>query len=209
MNIEIIKEKRKSIILKVLSCEKAVLKVPLHISDKRVNEFIKSKTRWLDRVARKMEEKQEFSCSFDFNNFIYLHGKKIDRKNNLIEHFDEMSEAQKSKAIKEFYLSHFDYLINLTKEISEGSNLKYKDIKPLNSVRIWGSYNVNGCIKLNWKLLVLPENLVKYVICHELCHSKYMNHKPIFWREVQRICPNCKELRKELENYSFLLNSNL
>ena len=59
MNIEIIKEKRKSIILKVLSCEKAVLKVPLHISDKRVNEFIKSKTRWLDRVARKMEEKQE------------------------------------------------------------------------------------------------------------------------------------------------------
>ena len=49
------------------------------------------------------------------------------------------------------------------------------------------------------------KDLIDYIIVHELCHSKFMNHKPQFWKEVEKYCPNYKILRQKIKEYSFLL----
>lgn len=68
----------------------------------------------------------------------------------------------------------------------------------------WGSCDAKRVIKLNWRLTMLPAELRDYVILHELCHLKEMNHSSAFWGEVARCCPDYKHLRRELKEYSFL-----
>ena len=62
----------------------------------------------------------------------------------------------------------------------------------------WGSCNSRREVRLTWRLVKAPEDLVDYVICHELAHLRHMNHSRAFWAEVERQCPGHRELRKQL-----------
>ena len=48
----------------------------------------------------------------------------------------------------------------------------------------------------------MPAELMDYVIIHELCHRKYMNHSKEFWDEVSRYCPDYAAKRQKLKDYS-------
>ncbi len=58
----------------------------------------------------------------------------------------------------------------------------------------WGSCSSRGVISLNCKLLFLPPELVRYVLLHELCHTRHMNHSKDFWNCLKTIEPSCREL---------------
>jgi predicted metal-dependent hydrolase len=62
----------------------------------------------------------------------------------------------------------------------------------------WGSCNTRREVRLAWRLVKAPRELVDYVICHELAHLRQMNHSAAFWAEVARQCPDYKRLRAEL-----------
>jgi predicted metal-dependent hydrolase len=66
------------------------------------------------------------------------------------------------------------------------------------AVARWGSCNTRREVRLAWRLVKAPPELVDYVICHELAHLRHMNHSPAFWAEVERLCPGHRELRKRL-----------
>lgn len=76
----------------------------------------------------------------------------------------------------------------------------------LNKIRIkqikyaWGSCTSNKNITINYELIKYEEDVIEYVIVHELCHLKYMNHSKSFWKLVEKYIPNYKELRKKLKN---------
>lgn len=205
MKVEVIRERRKTVVLTLIDAENAVLKVPQSLSDKKVSQFLADKKRWLERKASKVKENEEFSKEYQVLKYFYLFGKRVDLFSNLIFGFDELSEQDKVLAVRKAYLTHFSNLEKLAKLLSLETGLGYEKIKPIDSVRVWGSYSSVRIMKLNWRLLILPENLVRYVICHELCHSKHMNHKPQFWKEVSRYCPEYKKDREELKRFAFLL----
>lgn len=62
----------------------------------------------------------------------------------------------------------------------------------------WGSCNSRREVRLAWRLVKAPLELVDYVICHELAHLRHMDHSPAFWAEVERQCPGHAALRKRL-----------
>jgi len=66
----------------------------------------------------------------------------------------------------------------------------------------WGSAGSNGAIRLNWHLVHLPMALLDYVVAHELCHLKEMNHGPAFWAEMQALMPDFAARRRELKKVS-------
>ena len=208
MKIKLIKEKRKTIVLKVIDSNNAVLKVPKTISDKKIEEFLKSKENWLKKTSTRMKDNESFSTDFDFEKFIYLNGKTFVSTKEISLEFDKLDSEGKKEEIRKYYLSMFWKLEELADKLSSETGLKYNEIKMTDSVRIWGSYNSKRQMKLNFKLLILPENLIEYVIYHELCHSIHMNHKPQFWKDLEKICPNYKALKKELNKYSFVLKTN-
>lgn len=70
---------------------------------------------------------------------------------------------------------------------------------------LWGSSSLRGVINLNIRLQLLPVEVVDYVIIHELAHQRHMNHSATFWKEVERICPEYREHRAHLRQWSSLL----
>ena len=74
-----------------------------------------------------------------------------------------------------------------------------------NKVRIrdikyaWGSCSANKNVTISYKLIYYSKDVIKYVILHELCHIKYMNHSKAFWDLVANYMPNYKEIKKEFK----------
>jgi predicted metal-dependent hydrolase len=67
-----------------------------------------------------------------------------------------------------------------------------------NQATRWGSCSRSGNLSFNYRLVQLPPNLADYIIVHELCHRKELNHSSAFWALVQKAVPNFKSLRVEL-----------
>ena len=64
----------------------------------------------------------------------------------------------------------------------------------------WGSCSSKGNLNFNCLLLLAPPEVLDYVVVHELCHRKEMNHSPRFWAEVARVMPDYKVRRKWLKD---------
>lgn len=66
---------------------------------------------------------------------------------------------------------------------------------------VWGSCNSLGDINLSWRLLKVPEDLREYVIVHEVCHRRHMNHGKRFWALVGKFIPDYVEKRRALAKH--------
>ena len=64
----------------------------------------------------------------------------------------------------------------------------------------WGSCSANGNLNFNCLLMLCPEEVRDYVVIHELCHRKHLNHSAEFWMEVERHCPDYRIYRKWLKD---------
>ncbi|HEX8158152.1 MAG TPA: SprT family zinc-dependent metalloprotease [Solirubrobacteraceae bacterium] len=62
----------------------------------------------------------------------------------------------------------------------------------------WGSCSSSGAMSFNWRLLLAPEPVLDYVIWHEACHLRVMDHSPRFWALVRRHCPGYEAQRRWL-----------
>jgi predicted metal-dependent hydrolase len=62
----------------------------------------------------------------------------------------------------------------------------------------WGSCTARGAMSFNWRLLLAPEPVLDYVVWHEACHLRVMDHSPRFWALVRRHCPDFEEHRRWL-----------
>lgn len=62
----------------------------------------------------------------------------------------------------------------------------------------WGSCSKAGNLNFNWKLVLMPPEILDYVVVHELTHRKQMNHSPAFWAEVAKEIPDYQQRRQKL-----------
>lgn len=65
----------------------------------------------------------------------------------------------------------------------------------------WGSCSSSGTLSFNYRLMLAPPPILDYVIVHELCHIKHMNHSADFWHAVEEILPDYKEKRAWLKEH--------
>jgi len=110
---------------------------------------------------------------------------------------------------KEDYLKYKEEVYNLILKRLEYYNrvynYKYNKIRIKNQKSRWGSCSSQKNLNFNYKILFLKDYMQDYIIVHELCHLKEMNHSQRFWNLVSQSIPNYINIRKELKDYKILI----
>ena len=98
-------------------------------------------------------------------------------------------------------------LIRQAREILSGKVARFAALMGVSYGRItvrsqrsrWGSCSAKGNLSFNCLLMLAPEPVQDYVVVHELCHRKEMNHSPQFWAEVEKVLPDYRQYIKWLK----------
>lgn len=89
-----------------------------------------------------------------------------------------------------------------TQTLADKYDFRFSSVKIQSSKSRWGSCSGAKNINFSFYLMLLPQHLVDYVILHELCHTKEMNHSEHFWALMDKVTGNqSKNLRRELKKY--------
>jgi predicted metal-dependent hydrolase len=82
--------------------------------------------------------------------------------------------------------------------LSQAHGLQATGVGLSDARRRWGSCGAGGRVLLNWRLMLMSDRLIDYVIAHELAHLRELNHSPRFWAVVARLYPDYPSARREL-----------
>ena len=149
--------------------------VPFGVSFARAEAFARSKAEWMKKHLRKMRRLEQAHIRFSKNSV------KIDKA------------TAKKKLVKRL------------NELSEQHGLPYNRVFIRNQKTRWGSCSGKDNISLNCKLANLPEELIDYIILHELVHTRVKNHSKKFWQELNKLVGDARKLDKRLNEYRMLL----
>lgn len=117
--------------------------------------------------------------------FINIHTKK------------ELIEKYIVKLLSDRYYERLKNYLDVINSQTYNFNVRGFDLKLVGSK--WGHCTHDNRIMINLKLLNAQKAILDYVIIHELAHIRVKNHSAQFWREVEKFCPNYRELRKSLK----------
>ena len=90
-------------------------------------------------------------------------------------------------------------------ELSKEHKFQYNKVSIRSQRTRWGSCSSKNNISLNMKLLHLPDQLIDYILLHELVHTRVKNHSQDFWSELETIVPNARTVDRQLRDYQFCL----
>lgn len=95
-----------------------------------------------------------------------------------------------------------DILPRRLQQLAKQHEFRYTSVSVRNSHSRWGSCSSRGSINLSIYLVLLDDKLIDYVLLHELCHTREMNHSQRFWNLLDSVCRcNSKELRNRLRTF--------
>lgn len=124
-----------------------------------------------------------------------------DQSNKVVQHDDQLivPNQQAGQHIKQWVLQQAKLVLpDRLAALAKIHHFNYQQCKVRHAKSRWGSCSSQGIINLNAALLFVPAELLDYVLLHELCHTRQMNHSDKFWMEMQRVDANYKNHRQQL-----------
>lgn len=200
----ILRSRRRTLTITV-SEGKVVVRAPLGASDELVGRFVAEKEGW---ILKKIEEQTggEFAD--------VMAGKTLldDGVRKPVKYGAARSEEKggefflkNERAVRPFFeRTRCLFLPDEVFELSRRTGMMPADVSVRDFKARWGCCDADGRIRLNWRLVMLPPVLREYVLIHELCHLKEMNHSAAFWKLVGKHCGDYRQRRRQLKKYSFL-----
>jgi hypothetical protein len=164
------KKNLKRITISISSKKGVSISYPWLISQKKVEKLIKDKSDWIIRNLKKSREESQ---------------NRLLNRGSRREYLKKKNEAYKIIMEKLNYYNQF-------------YNFDYKRVSIRNQRTRWGSCSSKKNLNFNYRVVFLPSELVDYLVVHELCHLKEMNHSKRFWELVEQVIPDCKKFAKRL-----------
>ncbi len=221
-------KRRKTAVIKV-DLEGVSVRVPQSLATQRIQELILEKMPWVEKKLEEAEQKRtdlanqaEVRATLGQGSEILVQGKRLallllDKARMSVEvqgerlevsgPSDVLNDPEELRALIEQWLysravDELSYCVNVFKQ-KVGVSPKELQIK--NYRARWGSCKPDGSIQLNWRLIHAPMHIMDYVVVHELCHLREMNHSKQFWSEVERIDPLYRMKRQWLKDNGYRL----
>lgn len=184
---------RKTISISIQPDNSIIVRCPQKMKIERVEQFLDEKMDWIVKCLNR-------------NNWLYGQFSAVINGDALLIKGEQVScKVDSGVKLKKFYVAHFGEEFNfLLKDLSLQTNLDYSKVTFRDCKSRWGSCNAKKELAFNYKLLMLPKDIWVYVIIHELCHTRYMNHSAAFWNLVAAYLPDYKNMIAKIKQYSFL-----
>ena len=107
---------------------------------------------------------------------------------------DAVSESEARIAARELVSA-------LAEEEADELGVVYRRIRIGSQRTLWGSCSPRGVLSFNWRLVLTPLEVLDYVVVHELCHLRFLDHSQRFWKLVESRRPHWREQRDWLRDY--------
>ena len=177
----LIKSNRRSVSIHIKPGGEIIIRAPRLMPNAAVIAFVREKADWIIKT----HEKQSRITPFD----------APEEKS----HHTLALEKRYREAAKDYIPKRVEYYHQFT----GGS---YNKITIRDQKTRWGSCSSNGTLSFSFRLMLAPPRVLDYVVVHELCHLKHMNHSKEFWNMVESILPDYKEHRKWLKENGHTLH---
>ena len=215
--------KAKNISIKIKPFEGVLVTVPMLVSFKLAEDFVKTKIKWINKNLNKVQKQEQSYTFFSANNsfktrshLINITSTELSKNTVHIENTNVKVLISKKLSISseenQLYIRNIileiwrkeakEYLPRRVKALAIDHNFNYQKLTIKNTKSRWGSCSFDNNINLSLHLMRISNELIDYVILHELVHTKVKNHSSKFWQTLEKHCPNSKILDKELKKYS-------
>jgi len=195
---------------------------PVKVKLDRVEELLKSKSNWIYKHYTDFEsmKREEYNRKWESGERVLYRGKKYNirvfthKNKNTTVNFngkrfeifvDESAEEGNRNALiegafKKWYVrvahesikERLDYF-------SKVIGISYNTMRIKEQKTCWGSCSKKGNLNFNWKLIMSPQWVIDYVIIHEICHLRYLNHSKEYWSMVGLYMPEYKKAQEWLK----------
>ena len=192
--------------------------LPLGMSRKDAADFVRSNLAWIERTRlklslrgrRKKDQAPSFPQEFDFpltgEHFTFRYEWSntcwtgVREAGDLLLVTGRVLDAEHVReAIRQYLIRKAERILEpRLRELAAGYGFRAGKVSFRFQRGRWGSCSRGKDISLNAQLLFLSPEDVRYVLIHELCHTREMNHSTRFWREVERYCPDWRRTRARL-----------
>ena len=217
IEVTVIRSKRKTLSIAIQPDGNLLVKAPLGLSDGEILKWIKSKTGWIIRQREKVLEQQNsnppkryrtgerisyLGCEYELEVRISegRAGMVGLLEDKIVVFSKEDSEDIVENVLNGWYVEQAKIWIpKRVRFFASQMGEQYKNIIIKNQKKRWGSCSSDRNLNFNWRLIRMPKDIIDYVVVHELCHLKQMNHSKAFWDEVEKVLPDYKIRKKWLD----------
>ena len=168
MTYHLVRSKRKTLGIYIKPDGNVEVRAPLRCPLREIERFVQDKTAWIAEKQAFMQQRQA-SCV------------------NLTPELEKECR-KRAKAVLPSKVEHFASIMGVQPAA----------IRITGAMTRWGSCSSCGNVNFSWRLMLCDNELIDYVVVHELAHLREMNHSPRFWMIVQRVMPDYKRRQEKL-----------
>ena len=200
---------RKTLSLSVGQDGAVIVRAPLGISEEKIEEFVKFHMEWIrERVASFEESKPKITDG----SVLALCGRHYliatSARTRLTEGRVYLPAEERERALVALAKRQArQYLCTLVEEYAKKYGFTYKSVRITPARGRWGSCAQDGALSFSFRVAFLSDEQARYIVVHELCHTRHLDHSPAFWEEVEKILPDYRTTRDSLKAVSGIMLS--
>ena len=183
LSVLLVRSSRKTLAVQIRADGTVIARAPRRMPKDRILCFLSEKASWIRMQQGKMQEREKM------------------RQQARI-HLDAAQEKELRERAK-------SVLAQRTAYFARQVGVTYGRITVRDQKTRWGSCSQTGNLNFNFRLILAPLEVLDYVVVHELCHRRQMNHSTQFWQEVAQVLPDYRKRKAWLTENGWRLMGEL
>ena len=167
LSVLLVRSSRKTLAVQIRADGTVIARAPLRMPKDRILCFLSEKASWIRMQQGKTQEREKM-------------------RQQACIHLDAAQEKELRERAK-------SVLAQRTAYFARQIGVTYGRITVRDQKTRWGSCSQTGNLNFNFRLILAPSEVLDYVVVHELCHRRQMNHSAQFWQEVAQVLPDYRK----------------
>ena len=167
LSVLLVRSSRKTLAVQIRADGTVIARAPLRMPKDRILCFLSEKASWIRMQQGRMQEREKMRQQARIH----------------LDAAQEKELRERAKSVLAQRTAYFARQIGVT----------YGRITVRDQKTRWGSCSQTGNLNFNFRLILAPLEVLAYVVVHELCHRRQMNHSTQFWQEVAQVLPDYRK----------------